>query len=457
MFGVYAFLKRHAVLTGIVLVAAVAAEGAYIWAQRAAQSKIIEELTRPGALSDSIILTATETEETFFERRDRFRVTLASSLFSSDPSQPPLTVDVDVVASFTPLGLSGDIYPLNRTPSTVKLLAALEGIHPKITIRYAFSLLTNRLSVRAKAEPFDMRLSQFELGVGPMSWHVFAEKPVVFKGDFGLKDASATISAKNLRLEVSDPAGYELGAAVEDADLTNVYRTQPRADALVWTLASSEGRSGRAAFWVGDWRGAFNAQLERVRSRAKQTADADSDALNGHYDFAADRADLTMRSRRFLKEDLAVRLDAIKGDWTAENVPLALMEPIDDIALERILRRAGLMHLKLNEFAFRSGSQQGSLSASVVAGFKDGAEPVLKAELSAHLPESTAPFLDVMMRGNRRAFSDLHLLDFMRREVHGGEVCYLADFAYDLAEDDARRWLFKPRAPVAVPVPAPAP
>lgn len=447
MFGVYAFIKRHAVLTGVVLVAVIAAEGAYIWAQRAAQSKIIEELTRPGALSDSIILTATETEETFFERRDRFRVTLASSLFSSDPSQPPLTVDVDVVASFTPLGLSGDIYPLNRTPSTVKLLAALEGIHPKLSIRYAFSLLRNRLSVYAKADPFDMRLAQFELGVGLMRWHLVADKPVVFKGDFGLEDAVATISAKNLRLEVNDPAGYKLGASVEEAELTNVYRTQPRADALVWTLASSESRSDRAAFWVGDWRGAFNAQLEGVRSRGKQTADAASDVLNGHYDFAADRADFTMRSRRFLKEDLAVRLDAIKADWTAENVPLALMEPIDDIALERILRRVGLMELKLKELSFRSGTQKGSLAASVVAGYKDGADPVLKAELSAHLPESTAAFLDVMMRGNRRAFSDIHLMDFMRREVHGGEVCYLADFAYDLAEDDARRWLFNRRAP----------
>lgn len=432
MLGVYQYLKRHAAAAGGILVALAAADGAYIAWQRSVQAQLIEELTRPGALSGSIILTATETEDTLFMRRDRLRITLASSLFSSDPSQAPLTVDVDVAASFTPFGLEGDVYLLNRTPSTVKLLAALQGIHPKITIRYGFSLLQHRLQLRARAEPFDIRLSQFELGVGPMVWHLIAKEPVILEADLGRKNASTAISASDLRLEVNDPAGYVLGFHVKGADLANQYRSQAHAEALVWSLSTSSGRADRSFFWAGDWRGAFDAELKNVETRARQTADADADAMNGDYGFVADEAHLALHSRRFLQNDLSVTLEDLKGAWAAENVPLELLHPVDDIELQQILRRAGLMNLTLKELAFKSGSQQGSLTANVTSGFQHGTEPVLRANASAHIPDNVASFLDVILRGSRRAFSNMHLTDFMRPETHGDGICWIADVSFDL-------------------------
>ena len=90
---------------------------------------------------------------------DRVHFTIASSLYSDNPSAPPLTLDFDVTANFGPFGLTGDIFVLNATTGSAKLLKMLEGTHPRLSIRWSRSVFDAALKIAASAAPFDMRLN----------------------------------------------------------------------------------------------------------------------------------------------------------------------------------------------------------------------------------------------------------------------------------------------------------
>lgn len=112
MHRLYGFIRAHSGAVLVVLAAALAAEAGFVCWQRSVQAEIINRIVEGDDLPPEVLITSTPVEESLFVRRDRLHVIVASSVFSSDSSAAPLTLDFDVVAHFGPFGLNGDIYPL---------------------------------------------------------------------------------------------------------------------------------------------------------------------------------------------------------------------------------------------------------------------------------------------------------------------------------------------------------
>ena len=146
-------------------------------------------------------------DDGIFSRRDRVHFTIASSLYSDNPSAPPLTLDFDVTANFGPFGLTGDIFVLNATTGSAKLLKMLEGTHPRLSIRWSRSVFDAALKIAASAAPFDMRLNFVKPGVGPISWRLAAPKPVECSLKLPKQGSLSTVcTAPALLVSLTDPA-----------------------------------------------------------------------------------------------------------------------------------------------------------------------------------------------------------------------------------------------------------
>ena len=104
-------------------------------------------------------------------------------------------------------GLTGDIFVLNATTGSAKLLKMLEGTHPRLSIRWSRSVFDAALKIAASAAPFDMRLNFVKPGVGPISWRLAAPKPVECSLKLLSRGSLSTVcTAPALLVSLTDPA-----------------------------------------------------------------------------------------------------------------------------------------------------------------------------------------------------------------------------------------------------------
>lgn len=178
-------------------------------------------LLTPGALAEGVLAVGDRMDDGIFSRRDRVHFTIASSLYSDNPSAPPLTLDFDVTANFGPFGLTGDIFVLNATTGSAKLLKMLEGTHPRLSIRWSRSVFDAALKIAASAAPFDMRLNFVKPGVGPISWRLAAPKPVECSLKLPKQGSLSTVcTAPALLVSLTDPAANISEVRLTRASLT---------------------------------------------------------------------------------------------------------------------------------------------------------------------------------------------------------------------------------------------
>ena len=421
---------------GAAFVVLLAADGFYILKQRDLQEAFIEELVEPGSISPALIITAQQRESSFFERRDRVRVTFASSVLSDNPAEAPISLDFDVVAHFGPFGLTGDVFPLNDTPSSAKLLAALEGRHPRLSIRYGWSLFARKMSFILEASPFDMRLGTVSSGVGPMVWHFASSEPVRISAVFDENDVKTKFRAANLLAEITDPAGNVLSAKLAGAKADNHFDTiETATGGREWFLISNVGRADRVEIMAGDWRGGLLAAFSNASAEAHQETASSDAVLSGRYSFCAGEGELRLRVNREGVPDRLIKFESGEGEMVAENVPVALMRPVDDVELERIMRESGLMNLAVKRLVFTTDrGEAAELTAELTSGMRDGRTPTLAASLSTRLPESMMHLTETVIRGSRRAFRELRLADFMKAEKTKTGLYYSLDLKASLSE-----------------------
>lgn len=443
---------------GAAFIVLLAADGFYILKQRDLQEAFIAELVEPGSVSPALIITSQPRESGFFERRDRVRVTFASSVISDNPADAPISLDFDVVAHFGPFGLTGDVFPLNDTPSSAKLIAALDGRHPRLSIRYSWAVLSNEIHFVLETTPFDMRLGTVSSGVGPMVWRVASNTPLSLSAAFGKNDVKTRFKASDLSAEVTDPAGNVLSSKVLNAKVENHFDTRETpTGGREWFLISNVGRADRVEMSAGDWRGGLVAFFKDVHAEAHQETASSDEVLSGKYSFKAGEGELRLQVNRDGVADRLIKFKSGEGEMVAENVPVALMRPVDDVELERIMHEHGLMHLAVNHLVLTTESgEKAELKADFTSGMRDGKTPTLEASLSTQLPASVMTLAETVIRGSRRAFEEVRLADFMKQNKTKAGVVYSLDLNASLEKGVALNGtpIIGPLLPIVPPEPS---
>ncbi len=237
------FLRKHCSGAGFGAALLLALDGAFIWHQREMQAELIASISEPGAWLGGEIISTEPKELGIFSRRDRVRVTAASSLLSIDSSRAPISFEFDVAASFGSFGLTGGIFPLNETPSSAKLLNHLQGMHPRLTIRCMRRAFSRELTLRAEASPFDMRIFGEEPGVGPASWRFAAAKGILLKMRLpNPSNIHSLFEIPEFTAEFADPARNTMSIGMEGAKLASRFvRNAEAAGEADWAARTPEG------------------------------------------------------------------------------------------------------------------------------------------------------------------------------------------------------------------------
>ncbi len=359
---IYGFICAHSRTAALAVVVILGAEVAFIGWQKAQYDEFMGSLLTPGALAEGVLAVGDRMDDGIFSRRDRVHFTIASSLYSDNPSAPPLTLDFDVTANFGPFGLTGDIFVLNATTGSAKLLKMLEGTHPRLSIRWSRSVFDAALKIAASAAPFDMRLNFVKPGVGPISWRLAAPKPVECSLKLPKQGSLSTVcTAPALLVSLTDPA----------ANISEVRLTRASFDGIA---------------------------LKTDPTMALPAADAKDETL------PADAADDSQPSERALDLERHLNAEDFRMKMQAADVPFKLFDAVDDESIEETLDAAGPMHFELTEFGFRSGpkgAQKTSASGVLEARRSGGKLPETELTLSAQLPEPVLEMVDTIVRGAR--------------------------------------------------------
>lgn len=400
---IYGFVRAHTRAAAVVALLVFGAESAFICWQKSQYEGFLGELLSPGFASGVALVTSAGTEDGVFERRDRLRVTFASSLYSSDPSAPPLTLDFDLVARFGPFGLTGDLFPLNATADSAKLLRSLEGSHPRLSIRWSHELFARVVNVTLKAMPFDMRLSRVKPGVGPISWRMAATQPVQCVITLA-KHAGIwhRCTAPDLFLSFTDPAANISEMKVRNFRFDSKVETSAGRPDPHWYARRATVDADEVRFRTGDWRGTLSLVLGSLSAAVEQDPSSPDETLDGVYSAGAKRLSVRVTStsgktdRKVEGRDFAMKLKA-------SEVPLRLFESIDDESIREALDRAGPMHFELYDAGFTAGNgQKATLTAVLNARRESGGRPMrTELALSADLPDPVMDLLETVVRGAR--------------------------------------------------------
>ena len=413
---IYGYISAHSRTAVFALVVILSAEAAFVAWQKSQYENFMERLLSPGALAAGVLITGEKTNDGLFGRTDRLHLTLATSLYSKNPADPPLTLDLDMTADFGPFGLTGDVFLLNATTGSAKLLKLLEGTHPRLSLRWSLSTIHRAMKLTASATPFDMRTSYVKPGVGPISWRFASAKPVECGVTVPESGAiSGGCKAPALLASLTDPAAniteveWRQVEASWSAVKTNAAQTFEEAPAEtpaargVWYVDRADLKAEQADFSSGDWRGVLKLAFKNFKAEAHQDPAPDMEVLDGRYSVDASRALISVlsHSKDFHREvdarDLVLRVKAA-------DVPLKLFDAVDDESIEETLDQAGPMHFELSEFGFASGQggrQKTSAKGALEVLRQSGKLQETNLHLEAELPDAVVDILDVIIKGAR--------------------------------------------------------
>ncbi len=433
-------ITRHPKKTALAVLSVVAAgEVGFIALQGHLHDEFMRRLLHAGAASHGLIITAEPRERSFFSARDRIRVTLASSVLFRDPSRPPLSFDFDVVSSFGPLGLSGDIYPLNETAATARLLMNLKGRHPKLAMQYRFRLFAREWQCRLRAAPFDVRLHAVRTGVGPISWHARSDRTTTLRARVKMDERRVRVIGDfpDLSLSLIDPARNIVGFDVKEGQFRHQFGFRDAGPAGgLWTLTASKGSAERFTARAGDWRGELALEFrDALETFAVDPLGTEREShLSGRLTLEAEGFSAKVR-RRNAPEGPDFEAKDFKLALSARNVPEAVFTPTDDVGLKRILRSDAPVEASIDELEFETEGRRAEVNgrASVLLS-RRGDPPAFEADIDARLPDPVLRWLDVVVRGANRAARGLALSAYMVPEGNPASPDWTLDFSGSLED-----------------------
>lgn len=445
----YRVVRAHSRAVIFITAAVALAEVGFVCWQHTVQERLIEALTEQQLLPGALIVTSTPVERAPLQWRDRLRVTVASSLYSRDPTAAPFSFEVDVVGRFGPFGLTGDLYPLNTTADTASLLMRLAGSHPRLAFRYRWNIFTHSLEMTATAQPFDMQLELDCPGVGPISWHVAAGNPVgwkfqlkrtgVLEGELNVPEFSVTLTdpAANIHRFSGSRAVLKTLSRMESTATTEKSANAPTEEntGAEWYLDRGTLDLKSASFETGDWRGILRGTLEGAKVEADQTSNIREEELEGTYILHAKRLVLSVTEsgthqsrqiRHSVGRDLVLRM-------TADSVPSELLGALDEYRGGRILAAAAPLKLTLDELSMHEEARgksegpmtrlSGELSAVPAEEGTPGAGAIVDWRLEAEAPEDIIAIAGPLLMGSRRDAPSGGLLSLMeKRDTPRGAV-----------------------------------
>lgn len=461
---IYGFFLAHSRLVVGAALAVAAAEAGFIFWQHSLQEEILSRITSPAGLAEFIVVSSTPGDSSFFERRDRLHVVVASTIYSNDPAAAPLSLEFDVVANFGPFGLTGDVYPLNTTADTATLLKNLAGTHPRLSIRFRWALFAKELQVTATAAPFDMQMDADLPGIGPTSWRGAAKRPVVLRVAMPRAGEMRTrIEAPDFMLTFTDPAANILRLTLDEAELTTRARVRGVKDdedpdrfgtGPDWFLETARLNAGRARVEAGDWRGSLTVDLRSPVSEMRQTPAVRASRLEGAYEAHAERLTAAVRSVRAQYDRLVEGRDfALK--LRASNVPTELFTSgLDDTELTDLIKGAGAMHFALDDLSFNAvGGGRTSFAAELDVGgaAEKTAKTAVSWRLAAEMPQKVVDLADVIIHGARADLRSLSLADLMERR--GGSSAATPVYTLRMTGDNNDLFILRPAktGPAAAP------
>lgn len=433
---IYGFFLAHSRLVVGAALAVATAEAGFIFWQHSLQEEILSRITSPAGLAEFVVVSSTPGDSSFFERRDRLHVVVASTIYSNDPAAAPLSLEFDVVANFGPFGLTGDVYPLNTTADTATLLKNLAGTHPRLSIRFRWALFAKELQVTATAAPFDMQMDADLPGIGPTSWRGAAKRPVTLRAVMPRAgEIKARVEAPDFMLTFTDPAANIMRLTLDEAELTTRARVRGVKDdedpdrfgtGPDWFLETARLNAGRARVEAGDWRGLLTVDLRSPVSEMRQTPAVRASRLEGAYEAHAERLTAAVKSVHAQYDRLVEGRDfALK--LRASNVPTELFTSgLDDTGLTDLIKGAGAMHFALDDLSFNAvGCGRTSFAAELDVGGAErrsgGAAKTPKTavswRLAAEMPQKVVDLADVIIHGARADLRSLSLADLMERRA----------------------------------------
>ena len=428
----YTYARTHSRLVFALAAVFLAGEAAYIGWQHNLQAQLLGRLASSDGIPGSVILTVTPQEKNVLSRRDRLHLTIASSVFSSDPSHAPVTLEFDVVANFGPFGLTGDVYPLNTTATTAGLLMKLVGIHPRFSVRYRISSISEDLRLIATAQPFDMTFEAVERGVGPMAWHVAAKSPATLRMKVPVEGPLALdLEVPDIELAVTDPALNFIRMHGSDSKVKLTARERPEKEPGDWymegaTLTVRDGRVG-----VGDRRGILEAGFSKVTSRLSQTKAVQENLLDGLYESEAEKIRIRLSPTILVNQAndrVEKTLDGqdFRFSLSAKEVPVALFESLSRDHFIETLKAAGPMRFELADLSFstgKDGKERASVSAGLNAELDSAGKANVEWNLAADLPQPVLEVVDLIACGNGDLPMGASVTPLMEKvETEGGSV-----------------------------------
>lgn len=403
MLGFYGFLKTHfrAVLVG--LVCFIAFEVAFISWQHVLQNRLLTALSKNAALSNDIIVSIRDREKTWFSRLTRVRVTIASTAYSDNPKDLPLSLDFDVQANFGPFGLKGDIYPVNTTQASAKFMGILEGMPPQASIQYSISSIRALISVSGSITPFDVTLPLTIPMVGPVAWQAQATQPIDFSFRYRLAshEASWRVSAAQASITYTDTSGSRSTFATRQwVTQGRLQHTDP-AKHCPWVAIDLQSQAKDFQILYKDNLNAFIARFEGASMRLTPDLTHSEHLVNGRYAWQATNLHFETLQMGGMPIQQAVDLRDFVAQATLRNVPLALLTPWDSESFSQVMLNPQLTQIEDLQLKSTVDGQPLTMQGYFEAGLPVTGSlqnPTLKLRMEGQVPGQTLAMLNVLTR-----------------------------------------------------------
>lgn len=413
-------------------------ESGFLIYQRTVQEQFLERLTDPGAVSDSVIITVEPIDSGVFSRRDRVTVRVGSSIYG-DAKEAPLSLQMDVEAKYGLLGLSGKITPLASTRSVTDLLEMVDGDLPDVDIRYGVDGFSKDLTIETTFSPFDVRFVE-ENPLIQTVWRLGASDPVHWKVRMTpLGYGESELTAKNARVVFDDGIGGEMVASTEDFKvLHDLRRSTHNPNNREWFIERATSTSAKQTLTVNDHRGALELVLRNLSTEAERRRAGDG-TLDGDYGFDAKTFTLSLKPEG--RETQKIEGEKLRLRTHGDNVPLELFEPMDEVDLEAVLKKAESVRFRLDELSFRTKGLLAMVKGHLTAHWghhEERREACLEFpdegfnvgwSLEVELPDALLSTVSALAGGRVKGFDPA---DFMvAKELHGAPY-HTLDFRGDL-------------------------
>lgn len=413
-------------------------ESGFLIYQRTVQEQFLERLTDPGAVSDSVIITVEPIDSGVFSRRDRVTVRVGSSIYG-DAKEAPLSLQMDVEADYGLLGLSGRIKPLANTRSVTDILDMIEGDRPDLDIRYGVDGFSKDLILEATISPFNVCFVE-ENPLIQTVWRAGADDPVHWRVRLTPQGyGTSELSAKNARIVFDDGIGGEMVAKTEGFRVRHdLRRSMHNPNNREWFIEKATSVSDKQTLTVNDHRGALELVLRNLSTEAERRRAGDG-TLDGDYGFDAKTFTLSLKPEG--RETQKIEGEKLRLRTHGDNVPLELFEPMDEVDLEAVLKKAESVRFRLDELSFRTKGLLAMVKGHLTAHWghhEERREACLEFpdegfnvgwSLEVELPDALLSTVSALAGGRVKGFDPA---DFMvAKELHGAPY-HTLDFRGDL-------------------------